>query len=126
MNKVEIKTIACGTDSAIDSQCLRYVTTLEQWHALWMEHNANQFPVPPMPVVDFKQKAVIAAFIGQRSRGGFSCTVESVEVSGEVIDVTVAENVDVENCTPAMTQPYHMVVFDLAKANAVSGNFVEA
>lgn len=125
MNKVEIKTIACGTDSAIDNKCLRYVTTLEQWHALWMEHNAYQYPLPPMPVVDFKQSAVIAAFIGARSRGGYTCRVESIEEVGDALVVTVKELLDYDNRTPAMTQPYHIVVVGLATAKTVTANFAE-
>lgn len=126
MKKIDTITLAQGSDSAIDTQCVRYVTTLEQWQSLWLEHNANQYPVPPMPVVDFKHAAVVAAFIGARSRGGYTCMVESIEEVGDALVVTVKELVDYDNRTPAITQPYHIVVVGLSTAKTVTANFAEA
>ncbi len=126
MKKVDTITLAQGSDSAIDTQCVRYVTTLEQWQSLWLEHNANQYPVPPMPIVNFEKSAVVAAFIGARSRGGYTCVVDSIEEVGDALVVTVKEEVDVNNRTPALTQPYHIVLVECSEAKTTTAQFLLA
>lgn len=126
MKMIDIKMLAQGSDSAIDTQCVRYASTLEQWHALWLEHNANQYPVPPIPIVNFKKSAVVAAFIGARSRGGYTCRVESIEEVGDSLVVKVNEEVDVNNRTPAMTQPYHIVLIECSEAKTTTAQFLLA
>lgn len=126
MKKIDTITLAQGSDSAVDTQCVRYVTTLEQWQSLWLEHNANQYPVPLRPAVDFKQFALIAAFIGVRSRGGYICMVDSIEEVGDALVVTVKEEVDVNNRTPALTQPYHFVLVECSEAKTATAQFLLA
>ncbi|MDZ4772484.1 MAG: protease complex subunit PrcB family protein [Planctomycetota bacterium] len=95
------------------------------WDAFWVQHAANQFPLPPTPFVDFNQSAVVAVFTGTISHGGVSITVRSCGLSVTTLEVRTITQGPGMGCavTAAITQPCHIVSVPRVP-NMTLGNWV--
>ena len=68
-----------------DSASYQLVTNEAQLLSLWNLAHSSQLTVPPVPRVDFQRETVVAIFLGTRSTGGYSVTVQQVsEENGEL------------------------------------------
>ena len=77
-----------------------------QWRVLWAQHRDTS-----PPYVDFVNEMVIGVFLGARSTGGFSVTLESVRRTGDDLDVQALEGRPGPACIVAqvVTAPYILV-----------------
>lgn len=64
--------------------------------------------------VDFSSSTALFVSMGQKNSGGYSIEIESIVRLGNHLYVNVREKSPGSNCatTQAITQPYHLVVFD--------------
>ena len=64
--------------------------------------------------IDFSSSTALFVSMGQKNSGGYSIEIESIVRLGNHLYVNVTEKSPGSNCatTQAITQPYHLVVFD--------------
>ena len=64
--------------------------------------------------IDFFSSTALFVSMGERNSGGYSIEIESIVRLGNHLYVNVTEKSPGSNCvtTQAITQPYHLVVFD--------------
>jgi PrcB C-terminal len=61
-----------------------------------------------VPTVDFKKNTAVALFMGQKSTGGYSIGIKSINVKGDTAIIKVLETrpEPMTNATMALTTPY--------------------
>lgn len=94
-----------------DSASYRLVTNEEQLISLWNLAHSSQLTVPPVPRVDFQRETVVAIFLGTKSTGGYSVSVQQVsEENGELyLDVVQGSPAPGAITTQALTSPWVIV-----------------
>ncbi len=106
-----------GTDvkgdlSGITGKRLQVIRDINTFTEFWADHAAGFAPQPAQPEVAFGADMVVAAFMGQRTTGGYAVTVEDVRENNEFIVVEIELETPGDNCAPtqAVTQPHHVIV----------------
>jgi len=102
-----------GSYSGVKQQRNVVVEDRAAWESLWKEMTSISEPAQPAPEVDFATQFVLAVFMGQRNTGGFSTTIEEIELAGgNALRVHVRERSPEPGqiVTMALTQPYHILI----------------
>jgi len=78
------------------------------WQKLWNQIHSSREPMPTVPVIDFSSNMVIGYFLGQRSTGGYSVSIEDIKESNDEIVVTISTTMPGRNSivSQALTSPY--------------------
>ena len=114
---IDFTTIAQGTNSGYQSASQTVIDNQEGWINLWQQHTSDTEPSPPVPQVDFTNYNVVAVFAGEKSTGGYSVEILTVEtrnfqtkdLPSLVIVVEYRQPKPGDFVTEAMTYPYHMI-----------------
>ena len=114
---IDFTTIAQGADSGYQSASQTVIDNQERWINLWQQHTSDTEPPPPVPQVDFTSYNVVAVFAGEKSTGGYSVEMLTVEtrnfqtkdLPSLVIVVEYRQPQPEDFVTEAMTSPYHMI-----------------
>ena len=114
---IDFTTIAQGADSGYQSASQTVIDNQEGWINLWQQHTSDTEPPPPVPQVDFTSYNVVAVFAGEKSTGGYSVEMLTVEtrnfqtkdLPSLVIVVEYRQPQPEDFVTEAMTYPYHMI-----------------
>eukprot|EP00592_Proboscia_alata_P026307 CAMPEP_0194450148 /NCGR_PEP_ID=MMETSP0176-20130528/130552_1 /TAXON_ID=216777 /ORGANISM="Proboscia alata, Strain PI-D3" /LENGTH=144 /DNA_ID=CAMNT_0039277377 /DNA_START=592 /DNA_END=1029 /DNA_ORIENTATION=+ len=86
----------------------------QELESFWSKHKSKDFPIPPIPDVDFEgDHAVVAAvFSGLKSSGGYGIEMKSVSVN-EKDDVVIHYETNKPSpdsiVSDIPTQPFHIV-----------------
>lgn len=101
------KDLARGAYSALRferTQVIRDTATLAQF---WERARVRD----PLPAVDFSQRMVIIAALGERRTGGYRIDIEKVLATDTGVRVQIQASTPGEACmvTQALTQPFHIV-----------------
>ncbi len=88
------------------------ITSQEALTKLYSELNLTD-----VPVVDFKNKNVVALFFGEKRTGGYSISVENVVVKNYKAEVTILEEYPEKGgmVTMMLTSPYCIAIIPKAK-----------
>lgn len=88
----------------------RYVVAqdAESFRMLWLEHMGSS---DTMPMVDFSQEMVVAAFMGEQNSGGYSVTIAEVAEAEQRLRVKVSktEPADDQMVIQMITAPAHLI-----------------
>jgi len=114
---IDFTTIAQGADSGYQSASQTVIDNKERWINLWQQHTSDTEPPTPVPQVDFTSYNVVAVFAGEKSTGGYSVEILTVEtrnfqtkdLPSLVIVVEDRQPQPEDFVTEAMTYPYHMI-----------------
>jgi hypothetical protein len=114
---IDFTTISRGADSGYQSASQTVIDNQEGWINLWQQHTSDTEPPPPVPQVDFTSYNVVAVFAGEKSTGGYSVEMLTVEtrnfqtkdLPSLVIVVEYRQPQPEDFVTEAMTYPYHMI-----------------
>ena len=114
---IDFTTIAQGADSGYQSASQTVIDNKERWINLWQQHTSDTEPPTPVPQVDFTSYNVVAVFAGEKSTGGYSVEMLTVEtrnfqtkdLPSLVIVVEYRQPQPEDFVTEAMTYPYHMI-----------------
>jgi hypothetical protein len=86
------------------------------WARLWTEHNAGRTPAPALPKVDFSNKMLVGAFLGNTGDCR-TIAIARVAAGADTVKVEVEERVlqTFAVCAAVMTQPMEVVA--IARTN---------
>jgi hypothetical protein len=84
--------IASGGLSGNSEEEYLVIRTNTGWEALWTKHVIFVMPPPPAPGIDFSSELVVCAFMGERSTGGYSISIEQVWAYKGEIHVEVVKH----------------------------------
>lgn len=80
-----------GNHSSINKPQEVVIRNPNDWQKLWVQVHSTLEPMPTVPVIDFSTHMVVGYFLGQRSTGGYSVSIESVKETSKQIVVTIAQ-----------------------------------
>lgn len=111
-SELQFSTVAQGTHSGAGAEELQVlkIESQAEWEALWSQHTVIVLPAPPLPVVDFSEEMVIAAFDQRRPTSGYEIEITSIRAKRS-LTVRVERSLPGKRCGsyPVMTQPFHIV-----------------
>lgn len=124
---IDFTTIARGADSGYQSASQMVIDNSERWIELWQQHTSNTEPPPPVPQVDFSRYNVVAVFAGEKSTGGYSVEILTVETSSSqttdlpslAIAVRYRQPSAGDFVTEAFTYPYHTIEIPKIDTNKI-------
>ena len=103
-SRVNLTTIAQGTDSNYPTASQRVITGTAAWINLWRQHSSE-----PVPKVDFTQEQVVAVFAGKKPTASYSVNITRVENSNSHLVITVEYHHSEDIVTLPITHPYHII-----------------
>lgn len=105
---VEVRPVADFPNSGIHVARREEVRSAGRWERVWEELVAGRAPTPAPPHVDFRERMVLVATMGERPSGGYEIAIERVlRTSGDRLLAVVRETSPGEGCvvTQALTAP---------------------
>lgn len=98
---------AASSMSGISERQRLVIDDVESWATFWTRLHANISPEPPAPIVDFGNRVVVAATMGQRATGGYAIRIEEITRVGDDLRVVVLETSPGPKCltTQAFSAP---------------------
>jgi hypothetical protein len=117
----EFNLLEKGNQSSIIIENQKLIYSQEEFAEIWKENFAMSIPVPDIPAIDFSQKMVVAAWMGEKSKGGFEIDIQSIRKENELMVITLKYIQPGKNCvsTMAMVQPFLFVLTDKHPAEKV-------
>lgn len=109
--KCEIRRIASGTTSGVNSCRTVVVQDQAAWQQLWKEHTSRQLPPPALPSVDFGKEMVLAVFAGTKSSTGYSVSINNIVTTAKSLKAKVATTSPPSGAITGqmLTQPFDIV-----------------
>jgi hypothetical protein len=106
--------------SGLKAQGAEIVSREERWAEVWDQIVAGRSPKPAIPNVDFNQRILIVAALGETADSCKSVEVESVTRRDGALDIVLAEVRPPANCScpPVVVQPVHVVSVTRAATDA--------
>ena len=101
--------VARGTNATVTTATVKAAVTTAQLGEIYRLAYGNQTPIPtPAPL---SGETAVAVFMGQRTSGGYSISVERVAASGSILNVTVRLKAPEAGMltTQALTSPWVLV-----------------
>ena len=91
-----------------------------RWIEVWSEIVANRSPKPAIPSVNFDERILVLAALGDTADACKSVRIESVTRNGGALSVSIAETRPPANCScpPVTVQPVHIVAVPRAATDA--------
>ena len=82
-----------------------------EWEALWNNsfYWDNDFPLPPLPYVNFSSNTIIGVYLGRKPTGGYLIKVYGIIEKEDIIIVYVKEKEPTGAVSLAITHPFHIV-----------------
>src|SRR5215510_10082123 len=100
--------------SGLASSARETIRDPARWASIWFDLVSREYPMRPVPRIDFGREMVLLAALGERPSGGFSISIEHVAVSdtGPGLTVQTRSTAPGQNCirTLTMTQPVDAVL----------------
>lgn len=110
--EMNLETLAKGDYSGLQGRPRQefVIRTQQEWSDFYRALVSRSSPQPSTPTVDFDQYTILAAFMGEKNKGGYATEITSVVKNGDNAEVWVQEISPVGGRnTMALTQPYHIV-----------------
>jgi|GEM_PF-1067830 len=108
---VSFSTIEKGHYGDIRERKAVRIKNSSEWQTFWQQLHGNQYPLPPLPQVDFNQYEVLGVLAGQKPTGGYSITITQIIDQGNYLEVYINEKIPTPGgiVTQVITSPYHLV-----------------
>ena len=108
-----LKIIAEGTSSPIEMPHILIARSAKDY----LEMQSLIADLPPASEINFKKSAVVAAFAGTKSTGGYSVKITRV---GGVIKIQIAAPPKDAMTTDALTQPFAVALVPVAEVSRIA------
>ncbi len=107
---ISFETIRTGIYSNQPEKKNHVIDNTLEWETFWWDMDTTQ----SLPDINFSESLVLAMFMGERSSGGYSISVNKIIETESALEVFVREVSPGQRClvTLALTQPYTIVVVE--------------
>jgi hypothetical protein len=107
----DVVTVAQGQQSGFPDPERMVIRDAGQWEKVWDRLSAGRLPREEAPEIDFDQRMLLGAFLGEKATGGYTIRIgELTEQNGSLrVTVVVESPGPDEMVTMALTSPYHIV-----------------
>ncbi len=107
---ISFKTIRTGIYSSQHEKKDHVIDNLIEWETFWWSMDTTQ----SLPDINFSENLVLAIFMGARSSGGYSISVNKIIETNSALEVFLKEVSPGQRCgvTMALTQPYTIAVVE--------------
>lgn len=116
-----------GNDAGITKSQQVVIRNPEKWKNLWSQIHSNREPMPATPTIDFSNQMIIGYFLGQRTSGGYSVSIENVSETGEKIVVAISQTSPGPGSivSQALTSPYAIQVIPRSDKQVLFKTFLK-
>jgi hypothetical protein len=120
---VLFRTLDQGGYSGINRATNLVLRTQSEWEKLWKQHQERVQPPAKVPAMDFEKEMVVAVAMGQKSTGGYSIKITSIQSTAASLRIFVLEQTPGPDTivTQALTSPFHFVA---VPKNGLKAEFV--
>jgi PrcB C-terminal len=107
-----VQRLASGNHSGVKDQQYHDLHNAKDFQTWWNKAYSSYSDIPALPQVDFTKNMVIAAFMGEKSHGGFTLHVDSINQTPDAYNVNIKISIPGTGCrTPEeFIQPFEFVV----------------
>ena len=91
--------LGTGMLSGIRERRRSVIRAQDEWEALWDELTGAVMPRPDPPTIDFSERMVVVAAMGEQPTGGYGVVIDSVMEEATQLTVHVAEESPGSSCT---------------------------
>jgi len=112
-----------GTQCAVNQPTQKIIKTFDEFSAEWKKVFSGMDIPPDIPKVDFGKSWVVAAFMGEKNKGGFEIGIASVQQGADTFVVTVRHVTPGPNCMSSMAIEYPYVFAEIARFPALKAEF---
>lgn len=110
LTSIPFETVEHGGSCGITARIEFVITNEQDWETLWIGFSNDTTPVPEVPPVNFTTDMIIAVFQGERMTGGYSTTIQRIELTNSSYVVYVNEMHPGSGAViMVVTHPYHIV-----------------
>lgn len=114
VNYIPFITLQKGSYSDVSSEQTRIINSSAEWADLWTQ----MFPTQMIAsAVDFEDRIILAAFLGQKMTGGYSVEIYRITETQNSLEVDIIRKSPGSNCmlSQSISSPYHIVELDRTK-----------
>ncbi len=115
---VEFKTLAKNINGEEHEAKNMVIKNQEEWVKLWEALHINSSEKPELPAVDFKNRMVIAVFLGDKPNPGHNVAIlETFKSNKKIMRVTYKVTTPGASCVhpQVLAQPYQIIETEKAK-----------
>jgi hypothetical protein len=107
----DMETLIDEWNTDVDEPARLVIADTDSWARFWSDVHRHQEPAPEPPAIDFEQRLVLAAAMGQRPSGGYQLVIEEVAAADGRLYAAVLERSPGATCMTAdvITAPVHAV-----------------
>ena len=91
------------------------INNREELIAAWSIFFVKYDRKPPIPNIDFENKTLIAAFLGERNSGGYSIKIKSILETKKLITIITEENRPGKTCLSSAVMIYPFQLIEMPK-----------
>jgi hypothetical protein len=103
-----------GTQCSINVSSQILIKTPDEFQSEWNRAFSGMGIKPQMPQVDFSKSWVVAAFMGEKNKGGFEVNMASLEEKSDSLVVTISHISPGPNCMSSMAIEYPYIFAEIA------------
>lgn len=103
--------IQTGKNSNYSEFTTKEILNIKELSDVWVNLFAKYDRKPPIPLIDFENKMLIALALGERNSGGYSIQVNSILETKNNININVSENKPGSTCmtSSVMVYPFQLI-----------------
>ncbi|HET7922089.1 MAG TPA: protease complex subunit PrcB family protein [Gammaproteobacteria bacterium] len=107
-----VQLLASGSHSGVKEQEYHDLHNAKDFQTWWNKAYSSYSEVPALPQVDFSKNMVIAAFMGEKSHGGYTIRIHDIELTPDAYNVDIRITIPGNKCraSQAIIQPFEFVV----------------
>ena len=119
--QVSFETVEKGIYTGVKARLQIVIRDQSEWKDLWQQHASIRANQTPPPAIDFRDRIVVAVFLGDKPTGGYEIFITRAERTNDVITVLFIEKEPRPGSitTQAFTQPFHIVQLAIAHGEKV-------
>jgi hypothetical protein len=118
---IEFEVIDHGDRSGYIEEAYLALRTETEWAKVWENHTAPYMDAPLCTTLNFSERMVVCAFMGERPTSGYSISIERIWAEGQTIHVKVVKHNPSNDSLvcQVITQPYVFASFEKTELEVI-------
>lgn len=119
-----VRELASGVHSGVMQQEIHDLHNVKDFQAWWNKAYSSYATVPALPAVDFTKDMVVAAFLGEKSHGGFTMRIVKADQTADAYNVDIDVSIPGSTCHAVQmkTEPFLFVAVPDNKGKFINWN----